>query len=68
MLLVLLGHFSITFGATFFGVPSQATASGELRGASINVGIQVLVAVVIVLSTGLGSKWLARNDVRAPDA
>jgi membrane protease YdiL (CAAX protease family) len=33
MLLVLLCHFAITFGATVFGVPSHATAAGELRGA-----------------------------------
>ena len=68
MLLVLLGHFSITFGATFFGVPSQPTASGELRGALINVGIQVLVAVAIVVFTGLSARWLARNEAPAPDA
>lgn len=68
MLLVLLGHFAITFGATFFGVPSHGTAAGELRGALINVAIQVLAAVAIVVSTGLSAKWLAREPRPAPDA
>ena len=68
VLLVLLGHLSITFGATFFGVPSHTTASGELRGALINVAIQVLAAVAIVVSTGLGTNWLARNAAPEPDA
>jgi len=59
LLLVLLGHFSITFGATFFGVPSHPTAAGELRGAGINVGIQVLTAIAIVAIAS--RQWLARD-------
>jgi membrane protease YdiL (CAAX protease family) len=55
MLLVLVGHFSITFGATFFGVPSHATAAGELRGAAISIALQVLVAIAIIAAKGLGT-------------
>ena len=56
MLLVLLCHFAITFSVTFFGVPSGATAQGELRGTLVNTAIQVFVAVVIVAARGLGPK------------
>ena len=44
-----LYHLSVTFSVTFFGLPSSATAAGELRGTLINTAIQVLVAPVIVI-------------------
>jgi membrane protease YdiL (CAAX protease family) len=54
MLLVLLCRFSITFGVTFFGLPSKPSAGGELQSTLINIAIQVLVALAIIAAKGLG--------------
>jgi membrane protease YdiL (CAAX protease family) len=61
MLLVLLGHFSTTFGVTFFGLPSSTMAAGEMQALSISVAIHVLIVIVIVASTGSGAKRLVRE-------
>jgi membrane protease YdiL (CAAX protease family) len=68
MLLVLLCHFAITFSTTFFGLPSSSTAAGELRNMLLNTAIQVLAAIAIIATTGLGTKWLARASRPADSA
>jgi membrane protease YdiL (CAAX protease family) len=60
MLLVLLSHFSITFGVTFFGLPSEPSARGELQSTLIHVALQALVALAI-----LAAKGLAQSPARA---
>jgi membrane protease YdiL (CAAX protease family) len=50
MLLVILGHFSITMG-NMFGL-SNATMGDELRATLVNVALHWLVVIVIIVATG----------------
>jgi hypothetical protein len=50
MLLVILGHFSITMG-NMFGLPN-ATMGDELRATLVNVALHWLVVIVIIVATG----------------
>jgi membrane protease YdiL (CAAX protease family) len=58
MLLVLLGHFSITM-SNMFGLFSP-TMGDDLRATLVNVVLYWLVAIVIIVATG--SKRLARES------
>jgi CAAX protease family protein len=59
MLLVILGHLSITFSVTFFGLPSTMAAN-EPQSTAISTAIQVLTAIAIVATAGSGAKQLVR--------
>lgn len=50
MLLVILGHFSITMG-NMFGLPN-ATMGDDLRATLVNVALHWLVAIAIIVATG----------------
>lgn len=63
MLLVILGHFSITMG-NMFGL-SNATIQDDIRATLVNVAIHWLVAIVIIIVTG--PKRLVRESRSAQE-
>lgn len=60
MLLMVLTHFSITAGFIVFALPAN-TASVELEGNIVNVGMMLLAALVIVAAAGVQSLSRSRN-------